>query len=56
MTSDAVLELFIPDEEKALDVFRHIRWAEGVYCPECKSNEIYKRGYVINKKVRRYFM
>jgi len=36
MTGDLVLELFIPDEEKALNIFRCIRWADGVYCPECK--------------------
>ncbi|MBM4241718.1 MAG: IS1 family transposase [Euryarchaeota archaeon] len=54
MAGDLVLELFIPDEEKALNIFRCIRWADGVYCPECKSFDIYKRGFTDNKKVRRY--
>jgi len=54
MTSDIVLELFIPDEEKSLNILRCIRWVDGVYCPECKSFDVYKRGYVVNKKVRRY--
>jgi hypothetical protein len=54
MKSDLVLELFIPDEEKALNFFRCIRWSNGVYCPECGSYDVYKRGYVYNKRVRRY--
>jgi transposase-like protein len=54
MKSDLVLELFIPDEEKSLNILRCIRFADGVYCPECKSFDVYKRGYVYNKKVRRY--
>ena len=54
MTSDSVLELFIPDEEKALNFFRCIRWSNGVYCPECGSYNVYKRGYVHKKKVKRY--
>lgn len=44
MSSDLVNDLFIPDEEKAIDIFRSIRWPNGVYCPKCKSFEVYKRG------------
>jgi len=40
-----VLELFIPDEDKAMKIFKQIRWSSGVYCPECKSFEIYNRGF-----------
>ena len=54
MKSDLVLELFISNEEKALNFFRCIRWSNGVYCPECGSYDVYKRGYVYNKRVRRY--
>jgi len=54
MAGDLVLELLIPDEETVLDFFRCIRWVDGVYCPECKSFDIYKRGFTNNKKVRRY--
>lgn len=32
-----VLDLFIPDEYKAMTIFKNIRWANGVYCPDCKS-------------------
>lgn len=51
-SENLVVELFIPDEEKAMDFLRHIRWANGVYCPECKSFEVYKRG--VQGKSRRY--
>ena len=41
-----ISKLFIPDDNRALDIFRCIRWADGVYCPECKSFDIYKRVYI----------
>ena len=44
--------LFIPNDKIAMDVFRSIRWAEGVYCPKCKSNNIIHRG--IRGQARRY--
>lgn len=44
MSSDLVNDLFVPDEEKSIDIFRSIRWSNGVYCPKCKSFEVYKRG------------
>jgi hypothetical protein len=31
------VELFISDEEKALGIFRKIRWSKNVYCPNCDS-------------------
>lgn len=49
---DLVLDLFIPDEERAIEIFRQIRWSDGVYCPKCKSFEIYNRG--VQGKTRRY--
>lgn len=54
MTGGSLLELFIPDEKKCLEFFRCTRWADGVYCPECKSFDVYKRGFTMNKKLRRY--
>ncbi|MCC7560981.1 MAG: transposase, partial [Methanobacterium sp.] len=33
-------ELSVPDDDKALQVFRCIRWSDGVYCPKCKSFEV----------------
>jgi hypothetical protein len=34
---DLVWDLFIPDEKRAMDVFRGIKWANSVYCPPCHS-------------------
>lgn len=47
-----VLDLFIPGGERAIEIFRQIRWSNGVYCPKCKSFEIYNRGVL--GKTRRY--
>lgn len=44
--------LFVPDEEKCVEIFRQIRWSDGVYCPQCKSTSIQKRG--VEGKTRRY--
>ena len=48
------VKLFVPDNERALDIFRCFRWADGVYCPECCSNKIYKRVFVRKIHIRRY--
>ena len=34
----------IPDEKYSINFFRKIRWPEGIYCPECKSAHVEKRG------------
>ncbi|MDR0912513.1 MAG: transposase [Methanobrevibacter sp.] len=34
MSSELVNGLFVPDEKKAIDIFRSIRWSNGVYCPK----------------------
>jgi transposase-like protein len=34
----------IPDEKHSIELFRKLRWSEGVYCPKCYSFEIEKRG------------
>jgi transposase-like protein len=34
----------VPDEDFSMGVFRSIRWANGVYCPKCKSFKVKKRG------------
>jgi transposase-like protein len=49
-----IRELCVPEDEKALDVFRCIRWSDGVYCPECRSFDTYKRGYLNKTQIRRY--
>lgn len=32
------------DDERAINVFKCIRWPDGVFCPECNSDDIYKKG------------
>lgn len=51
---DLGVKLFVPDDEKALEIFRCIRWSEGVHCPDCHSDKVYKRGFVRKTPVRRY--
>ncbi len=48
------VELFIPDEKRAMEVFRKIRWSNSVYCPECSSVNVQKRGFVSKTEIRRY--
>ncbi len=50
--SDSMSEFLIPDEERAMEIFRQIRWSEGVYCPGCRSFNVYNRGF--QGKTRRY--
>jgi len=50
-----ILELFIPAENKASKIFRSIRWADSVYYPECKSFDIYKRGFTDERKITRRY-
>jgi len=50
--NNLILDLCIPDEDRAMDVFRHIKWANGVYCPECNSFSVQKRGF--QGKTKRY--
>ena len=47
-----ITDLCIPDEERSLEVFRRIRWGDGVHCPTCKSSNIYNRG--VKGRTRRY--
>lgn len=49
---DLTMGLFIPDEKRCIELFRHARWSSGVYCPKCKSFSVQKRG--IEGKTRRY--
>lgn len=49
---DLILNLCIPDEDRAMEVFRHIRWSDGVHCPKCSSLNIQNRGF--QGKSRRY--
>lgn len=49
---DLVSKLCIPDEDRAMEIFRRIKWANGVHCPECNSFSIHKRGF--QGKSRRY--
>ncbi len=47
-------ELCVPEDKRALDVFRCIGWFDGVYCPVCKSFEVYNRGYLNKTRIKRY--
>ena len=39
------MDKFVIDEKDAMKIFRSVRWADGVYCPECKSfDHIISRG------------
>lgn len=49
---DLISDLCIPDEERAMEIFRSIRWADGVHCPKCNSLSIQKRG--VQGKSKRY--
>lgn len=44
--------LFVPNNELAMGFFRSIRWADGIRCPFCNSNDIHNRGNRNNN--RRY--
>lgn len=37
-------EFSVPSDERITTIFRCIRWANGVYCPKCRSFEINNRG------------
>jgi transposase-like protein len=39
-----IKDLLVPDEERAFEALRAIRWSEGVDCPRCKSHSLQKRG------------
>ena len=43
-TKNKIPECEIPDENYSINLFRKIRWPEGIYCPQCKSSHIEKRG------------
>jgi transposase-like protein len=42
----------LPDEMHSIELFRKLRWSEGVYCPNCHSFHIEKRGP--QGKIHRY--
>jgi len=42
----------IPDEKYSIELFRKIRWSEGVYCPKCHLFHIDKRSP--QGKIHRY--
>ena len=45
MTKENILQDdTVPDENCSINFFRKIRWAEGVYCPQCRSFHVEKRG------------
>jgi transposase-like protein len=45
-------DLNVPDDERAIEIFRCIRWNNGVYCPKCRSFEVNNRGTY--KQLNRY--
>lgn len=40
----SVFKLFVPDDGTAIEYIRSLRWADGVYCPRCRSFKIIKQG------------
>ena len=46
---DLISGLFIPDEERCIEIFRQLRWSNGVYCPYCKFFNVYK---IVRLKVK----
>lgn len=50
--TNLMAELCIPSEERSMEVLRHIRWVDGVRCPQCNSKSIQNRG--IQGKSKRY--
>ena len=46
------MDKFVIDEEHAMKIFRHIKWTNGVYCPKCKSFDVYNRGEQKEKNKR----
>ena len=34
----------LSSEETCMNMFRSIRWPNGVYCPKCQSYKIHNRG------------
>ena len=53
-SENLTVELFIPDEKRAMEFFRKIRWSNGIYCPKCGSYHVHKRGFVSKTEIRRY--
>ena len=43
--SEFDMSKFFMDEEDAMSLFRHIHWSNGVFCPNCKSYNVIKRGH-----------
>ena len=48
------MNVFIPDEERVLNIFRSIRWVNGLYCPKRGSKNVVKYGFVRKTPLRRY--
>ena len=39
------LDKFVINEDYAMKIFRSVRWANGIYCPKCKSfDHVVSRG------------
>jgi len=46
------MDKFVMTEDDALRIFRSIRWANGIYCPKCKSFHVHGKG--VRGKSARY--
>jgi transposase-like protein len=46
--------LNVVSDKQAIEIFRCIRWANGVFCPNCKSFEIVMAGGGCGGKPNRY--
>ncbi|MDR0911459.1 MAG: transposase [Methanobrevibacter sp.] len=45
-----VINDFAINEKYAMNLFRQIRWSDGVYCPKCKSFEIIEKETIHERK------
>ena len=36
---------FLVDDAQCFDTVRHLRWPDGVRCPQCKSDQVARHGH-----------
>ena len=51
MSITLIQDLGIPDENRAMNVFKRVKWANGVYCPECNSFSVQKVDFRVKLNV-----
>jgi transposase-like protein len=56
MTNPALVNLqMLIDDAKCFEVLRQLRWPAGVNCPDCKSNQVVKRGFDETQPLRQRY-